>query len=33
LLAAIAPSALSSLSDMWWRVGEVAAGDPLIVLR
>ena len=33
LLAAIDPAALSSLSDMWWRVGEVAAGDPLLVLR
>ena len=25
--------AAASLSDMWWRVGEVAAGDPAIVLR
>jgi selenide,water dikinase len=33
LLAAIDPSAVSSLSDMWWRVGEVAAGAPAIVLR
>jgi selenide,water dikinase len=33
LLAAIDPAAASSLSDMWWRVGEVAAGDPGIVLR
>ena len=33
LLAAIDPAAVSSLSDMWWRVGEVAAGDTLIVLR
>jgi selenide,water dikinase len=33
LLAAIDPAAVSSLSDMWWRVGEVAAGDPLLVLR
>jgi len=33
LLAAIDPAALSSLSDMWWRVGEVTAGEPLIVLR
>ena len=33
LLAAVDPAALSSLSDMWWRVGEVAAGTPLIVLR
>jgi selenide,water dikinase len=33
LLAAIDPAVLSSLSDMWWPVGEVAAGDPAIVLR
>jgi len=33
LLAAIDPAALSSLSDMWWRVGTVEAGDPAIVLR
>jgi selenide, water dikinase len=33
LLAAIDPAALSSLSDMWWQVGEIAAGDPAIVLR
>jgi hypothetical protein len=33
LLAAIDPAALSSLSNMWWRVGEVAAGEPRIVLR
>jgi selenide,water dikinase len=33
LLAAIDPSALSSLSAMWWRVGEVVAGTPGIVLR
>lgn len=33
LLAAIDPAALSSLSDMWWRVGAVAAGQPTIVLR
>ena len=33
LLAAIDPAAVASLSDMWWRVGEVAAGDPAIVLR
>jgi selenide,water dikinase len=33
LLAAIDPAAVSSLSDMWWRVGEVADGDPAIVLR
>jgi selenide,water dikinase len=30
---AIDPAAVSSLSDMWWRVGEVVAGDPAIVLR
>ena len=33
LLAAIDPSAVSSLADMWWRVGEVAAGTPAIALR
>jgi selenide,water dikinase len=33
LLAAVDPTAVGSLSDMWWRVGEVAAGDPAIVLR
>jgi selenide,water dikinase len=33
LLAAIDPAALTSMSDMWWRVGEIAAGDPAIVLR
>jgi selenide,water dikinase len=33
LLAAVDPAAVPSLSDMWWRVGEVAAGDPAIVLR
>ena len=33
LLAAIDPMAVSSLSDMWWRVGEVVVGDPAIVLR
>ncbi|MGZ4771368.1 MAG: selenide, water dikinase SelD [Ilumatobacteraceae bacterium] len=33
LLVAIDPAAVASLSDMWWRVGEVAAGDPAIVLR
>jgi selenide, water dikinase len=33
LLAAVDPSAVSSLSDTWWRVGEVVAGDPAIVLR
>jgi selenide,water dikinase len=33
LLAAVDPAAVSSLSDVWWRVGEVVAGDPAIVLR
>jgi selenide, water dikinase len=33
LLAAIDPALESSMSGMWWRVGEVAAGDPAIVLR
>jgi len=33
LLAAIDPAAVASLSDMWWRVGEVVAGDPAVVLR
>ncbi|HZX56690.1 MAG TPA: selenide, water dikinase SelD [Ilumatobacteraceae bacterium] len=33
LLVAIDPAAVSSLSDVWWRVGEVIAGDPAIVLR
>src|SRR6185436_10167864 len=33
LLAAIDPAAVSSLSDVWWRVGEVVVGDPAIVLR
>ena len=33
LLAAVDPAAVSSLSDMWWRVGEVAAGGSLLVLR
>ena len=33
LLVAIDPAAVSSLSDIWWRVGEVGAGDPAIVLR
>jgi selenide,water dikinase len=33
LLAAIDPAAAGSLSDMWWPVGEVAAGEPAIVLR
>jgi selenide,water dikinase len=33
LLVAIDPAVVSSLSDMWWRVGEVVGGDPAIVLR
>jgi selenide,water dikinase len=33
LLAAIDPAAQSSLSGMWFRVGEVAAGEPRILLR
>ena len=33
LLAAIDPTAAASLSDTWFKVGEVAAGDPAIVLR
>jgi selenide, water dikinase len=33
LLAAVDPAAAASLSDMWWSVGEIAAGDPAIVLR
>ena len=33
LLAAIDPTAVASLSDTWWTVGEVAAGEPAIVLR
>ena len=33
LLAAIDPAAAAGLSDMWWRVGEIGAGDPAIVLR
>ncbi|MDO8363547.1 MAG: selenide, water dikinase SelD [Actinomycetota bacterium] len=32
LLAAVAPGALGSLSQMWWRVGEVAAGPAALVL-
>ena len=32
LLAALHPSAASSLSEGWWRVGEVAAGSAAIVL-
>ena len=33
LLAAVDPAAAGSLSDTWWRVGEVAPGDPALVLR
>ena len=33
LLAAVHPSVVDSLSPMWWRVGEVTAGAPAIVLR
>ncbi len=33
LLAAIDPAVEGTLSDMWWRVGEITAGDPAIVLR
>lgn len=33
LLAAVDPAVADSLSDTWWRVGEVALGDPAIVLR
>jgi selenide,water dikinase len=33
LLTAIDPAAAASMSDMWWQVGEVAAGEPAIVLR
>jgi selenide, water dikinase len=33
LLAAVDPAAVSSLSEMWWRVGEIAAGNPAIILR
>ena len=33
LLAAVDPAVVGSLSEMWWRVGEVAAGEPAIVLR
>jgi selenide,water dikinase len=32
LLAAVHPSVVSSLSEGWWRVGEVATGDAAIVL-
>lgn len=33
LLAAIDPAALDSLTDHWWRVGDVAAGRAAIMLR
>ena len=33
LLAAVDAAVAASLSDMWWTVGEVAAGAPAIVLR
>ena len=33
LLAAVDPAVVGSLSEMWWRVGEIAAGTPAIVLR
>ncbi|MDP2293729.1 MAG: selenide, water dikinase SelD [Actinomycetota bacterium] len=33
LLAAVHPSVVDSLSAMWWRVGEVAAGPAQLVLR
>lgn len=33
LLAAVDPAAVASLSDQWYRVGEVTAGSPRIVLR
>jgi selenide,water dikinase len=33
LLAAIDPVVASSMSDMWGQVGEIAAGEPAIVLR
>jgi hypothetical protein len=33
LLAAVDPSVLGSLSESWWRVGEVAAGPAALVLR
>ncbi len=32
LLAAVHPSAAASMSEEWWRVGEVAAGPAAIVL-
>ena len=33
LLAAVHPSVVASMSDGWWRVGEVAAGPAAIILR
>ena len=33
LLAAVDPSAVASLGEGWWRVGEVAAGPAALVLR
>jgi selenide,water dikinase len=33
LLAAIDPAAAADLGDGWWRVGEVVAGAPALVLR
>ena len=32
LLAAVHPSAVATLSEAWWRVGEVVAGDAAIIL-
>lgn len=32
LLAAVHPSVVASLSDCWWRVGEVVAGPAAVVL-
>jgi selenide,water dikinase len=33
LLAAVDPASAASLSDIWYRAGEVEAGAPMIVLR
>jgi selenide,water dikinase len=33
LLASVHPSAVASLSPMWWTVGEVAAGPAALLLR
>jgi hypothetical protein len=33
LLAAVDPAAVSSLSDMWFPVGAIAAGDAALLLR